>query len=103
MQFKDIGILTAVIMIVAMLVIPLPPWLLSFLIIINITLALMVLLTSMNMQEALQFSIFPSLVLLLTLFRLGLNVSTTRAILSKGDAGGVVDTFGTFVTGGILL
>ncbi|WP_336822485.1 flagellar biosynthesis protein FlhA [Sporosarcina sp. USHLN248] len=100
MQFKDIGVLAAVIMIVAMLVIPLPPWLLSFLIIINITLALLVLLTSMNMQEALQFSIFPSLLLLLTLFRLGLNVSTTRAILSQGDAGGVVDTFGTFVTGG---
>ncbi|GEN82011.1 flagellar biosynthesis protein FlhA [Sporosarcina luteola] len=100
MQFKDIGVLASVIMIVAMLVIPLPTWLLSFLIIINITLALMVLLTSMNMQEALQFSIFPSLLLLLTLFRLGLNVSTTRAILSNGDAGGVVDTFGTFVTGG---
>ena len=100
MQFRDIGVLAAVIMIVAMLVIPLPPWLLSFLIIINITLALMVLLTSMNMQEALQFSIFPTLLLLLTVFRLGLNVSTTRAILSNGDAGGVVETFGTFVTGG---
>ncbi|MDW0115717.1 flagellar biosynthesis protein FlhA [Sporosarcina thermotolerans] len=103
MQIKDIGVLAAVIMIVAMLVIPLPPWIISFLIIINITLALLVLLTSMNMQEALQFSIFPSLVLLLTLFRLGLNVSTTRAILSKGDAGGVVDTFGTFVTGGNIV
>lgn len=100
MQFRDIGVLAAVIMIVAMLVIPLPTWLLSFLIIINITLGLMVLLTAMNMQEALQFSIFPSLLLLLTLFRLGLNVSTTRAILSNGDAGGVVETFGTFVTGG---
>ncbi|QTD42312.1 flagellar biosynthesis protein FlhA [Sporosarcina sp. Te-1] len=103
MQFRDIGVLAAVIMIVAMLVIPLPPWLLSFLIIINITLALLVLLTAMNMQEALQFSIFPSLLLLLTLFRLGLNVSTTRAILSEGDAGGVVDTFGTFVTGGNIV
>ncbi len=103
MQFKDIGVLAAVIMIVAMLVIPLPPWLLSFLIIINITLALMVLLTSMNMQEALQFSIFPTLLLLMTVFRLGLNVSTTRAILSEGDAGGVVDTFGTFVTGGNMV
>ena len=50
-----------------------------------------------------QFSIFPSLLLLLTLFRLGLNVSTTRSILSKGDAGGVVDTFGTFVVGGNIL
>jgi len=103
LQFRDIGVLAAVIMIVAMLVIPLPPWLLSFLIIINITLGLMVLLTSMNMQEALQFSIFPTLLLLLTVFRLGLNVSTTRAILSEGDAGGVVETFGTFVTGGNII
>ncbi|NYF24246.1 flagellar biosynthesis protein FlhA [Sporosarcina sp. JAI121] len=103
MQFKDIGVLAAVIMIVAMLVIPLPPWLLSFLIIINITLGLLVLLTAMNMQEALQFSIFPTLLLLLTLFRLGLNVSTTRAILANGDAGGVVETFGTFVTGGNII
>lgn len=100
MQFKDLGVLAAVIMIVAMLVIPLPSGLLSFLIIINITLGLMVLLTAMNMKEALEFSIFPSLLLLLTLFRLGLNVSTTRAILTRGEAGGVVDTFGTFVTGG---
>lgn len=100
MQFKDIGVLASVIMIVAMLVIPLPSWLLSFLIIINITLGLLVLLTAMNMREALEFSVFPSLLLLLTLFRLGLNVSTTRAILTRGEAGGVVDTFGTFVTGG---
>ncbi|WP_025785031.1 flagellar biosynthesis protein FlhA [Sporosarcina sp. D27] len=103
MQFRDIGVLASVIMIVAMLVVPLPHWLLSFLIIINITLALLVLLTAMNMQEALQFSIFPSLLLLLTLFRLGLNVSTTRAILSDGSAGGVVDTFGSFVTGGNVI
>ncbi|AOV08254.1 flagellar biosynthesis protein FlhA [Sporosarcina ureilytica] len=103
MQYRDIGILAAVIMIVAMLVIPLPPWLLSFLIIINITIALMTLLTSMNMQEALQFSIFPTLLLLMTVFRLGLNISTTRAILSEADAGGVVDTFGSFVTGGNIV
>lgn len=103
MKFKDIAVLSSVILIVAMLVIPFPPWLLSLLIITNISLALLVLLTSMNMQEPLQFSIFPSLLLLLTLFRLGLNVSTTRSILSKGDAGGVVETFGTFVTGGNIL
>jgi flagellar biosynthesis protein FlhA len=89
-----------VILIVAMLIIPLPSWLLSVLIIFNISLALLVLLTSMNMREPLQFSIFPSLLLLLTLFRLGLNVSTTRSILSRGEAGGVVETFGTFVIGG---
>ena len=59
--------------------------------------------TSMNMKEALQFSIFPTLLLLVTLFRLGLNVSTTRAILADGDAGDVVETFGTFVTGGNIV
>ncbi|MEB7771776.1 flagellar biosynthesis protein FlhA [Kurthia gibsonii] len=103
MKIRDIGVLSAVIMIVAMLVVPLPPWLISFLIIVNLTLALLVLLTSMTMKEALQFSIFPSLLLLLTLFRLGLNVSTTRAILSEGDGGNVVETFGTFVVGGNIL
>ncbi|MGG3842357.1 flagellar biosynthesis protein FlhA [Anoxybacillus kestanbolensis] len=100
MSARDLSVLIMVVLIIAMLIIPLPSWLLSVLIIINISLALLVLLTSMNMSEPLQFSIFPSLLLLLTLFRLGLNVSTTRAILSKGEAGGVVETFGTFVIGG---
>src|SRR5690606_9837928 len=103
MQIRDIGVLAAVIMVVAMLIIPLPHWLLSFLIIINITFALLVLLTSMNMKEALDFSIFPTVILLLTLFRLALSVSTTRAILAEGDAGKVVETFGNFVTGGNIL
>lgn len=103
MSGKDLSVLLSVILIVAMLIIPFPGWLLSFLIIINISLALLVILTSMNMNEPLQFSIFPSLILLLTLFRLGLNVSTTRAILAEGDAGKVVETFGTFVTGGNVL
>src|SRR5699024_2233250 len=99
MKPQDLSVLLAVILIIVMLVIPLPGWLLSVLILCNISLALFVILVSMNTQEALQFSIFPSLLLLLTLFRLGLNVSTTRSILSKADAGGVVDTFGSFVIG----
>ncbi|ASS99926.1 flagellar biosynthesis protein FlhA [Geobacillus thermocatenulatus] len=99
-QIKDLSVLFLVVLIVAMLVIPLQTWLLSVLIIINISLALLVLLTAMNTKEPLEFSIFPSLLLVLTLFRLGLNVSTTRSILSKGEAGGVVETFGTFVVGG---
>ncbi|MFB5087138.1 flagellar biosynthesis protein FlhA [Psychrobacillus sp. PGGUH221] len=103
MQIRDISVLAAVISIVAMLVIPLPHWLISFLIIINITIALLILMTAMNMQEALQFSVFPTVLLLVTLFRLALNVSTTRAILAEGDAGKVVETFGTFVTGGNML
>src|SRR5690606_7955250 len=103
MRARELSVLLSVILIVAMLIIPFPSWLLSILILINISLALLVLLTSMNMQEPLQFSIFPSLLLLLTLFRLGLNVSTTRSILSEVDAGRVVETFGTFVTGGNIL
>ncbi|MFJ7735215.1 flagellar biosynthesis protein FlhA [Lysinibacillus sp. NPDC097287] len=103
MKVRDIGVLGAVILIVAMLIIPLPTWMLSFLIVINITLALIVLLTAMSMKEALDFSIFPSVILLLTLFRLGLSVSTTRAILANGDAGSVVETFGDFVVGGNIL
>lgn len=100
MSARDLSVLLSVILIVAMLIIPFPPWLLSVLIMVNISIALLVLLNTMNMTEPLQFSVFPSLLLLLTLFRLGLNVSTTRSILSKGEAGGVVETFGTFVVGG---
>ncbi|MBU5211130.1 flagellar biosynthesis protein FlhA [Bacillus obstructivus] len=103
MSTKDLSVILGVILIVAMLIIPFPPGLLSFLIIINISLALLVLLTTMNMTEPLQFSVFPTLLLILTLFRLGLNVSTTRSILSKGEAGGVVETFGTFVVGGNVI
>nr|MDH3076956.1 flagellar biosynthesis protein FlhA [Bacillus velezensis] len=103
MSTRDLSVLISVVLIVAMLVIPFPPWLLSILIIINISLALIVLLTTMNMQEPPQFSIFPSLLLLLTLFRLALNVSTTRSILSHGEGGKVVETFGNFVVGGNVL
>jgi flagellar biosynthesis protein FlhA len=99
MKARDFTVLLGVILIIVMLVIPLPGWLLSILILLNISLALIVILVSMNTTDALQFSVFPSLLLLLTLFRLGLNVSTTRSILSEGNAGGVVETFGTFVIG----
>src|SRR5690606_12555193 len=99
MRARDLSVLFGVILIIVMLVIPLPGWLLSILILVNISLALIVILVSMNMQDALEFSVFPSLLLLLTLFRLGLNVSTTRSILSEADAGGVVATFGSFVIG----
>ncbi len=103
MSAKEVTVFVSVITIVAMLIIPLPTWLLSILLILNISLAILVLLTSMSMTEPLQFSVFPTLLLLLTLFRLALNVSTTRAILTHGDAGGVVETFGSFVVGGNLI
>lgn len=103
MKPRDFIVLSGVILIVLMLIIPLPNFLISFFIIINISLALIVLLVSMNMKEPLEFSIFPSLLLLLTLFRLGLNVSTTRKILGTGNAGVVIETFGNFVIGGNAL
>lgn len=104
MAFRDLSVLIAVILIVVMLIIPLPPTLIDILIIINISIALIIILVSMNTREPLQFSIFPTLLLLVTLFRLGLNVSTTRAILgNQGDAGNVIETFGQFVVGGNTL
>ncbi|BAC13531.1 flagella-associated protein [Oceanobacillus iheyensis HTE831] len=99
MKARDISVLLGVILVIIMLVIPLPGALLSFFILINIILALIVILVAMNTTEPLQFGVFPTLILLLTLFRLALNVSTTRSILSEAEAGGVVDTFGTFVIG----
>lgn len=103
MHARDITVLVGVILIIAMLIIPLPSAMISVLIIINIALALLIILVAMNTNEPLQFSIFPSLLLLVTLFRLGLNVSTTRAILGRGEAGNVIDTFGEFVIGGNVL
>lgn len=100
MKVRDLSVLIGVILIIMMLVIPLPGGVLSVLILVNITISLIVILVAMNTTEVLQFSVFPTLLLLVTLFRLGLNVSTTRAILSEGDAGGVVETFGSFVIGG---
>lgn len=100
MKVRDLSVLIAVILIILMLVIPLPGGILSVLILLNITLSLMVILVAMNTTQVLQFSVFPTLLLLVTLFRLALNVSTTRAILAEGNAGGVVETFGSFVIGG---
>lgn len=100
MKIRDYVVLVSVIMIVVMMVIPLPPLLLDILIMINISLSLTIILVAMNTKEALQFSIFPTLLLLTTLFRLGLNVSTTRSILTNQTGGEVVETFGSFVVGG---
>jgi flagellar biosynthesis protein FlhA len=100
LKIRDYVVLLSVIMIVVMMVIPLPPILLDILIMINISLSLTIILVAMNTKEALQFSIFPTLLLLTTLFRLGLNVSTTRSILTNQTGGEVVETFGSFVVGG---
>jgi len=74
--------------------------LLDFLLLVNIGLSLVILLMTMYIKEALEFSIFPTILLITTVFRLALNVSTTRGILSTGQAGSVIATFGEFVMGG---
>ncbi len=90
-----------VVVIVLLLIIPMSPFMLDVMIIINIAVSLMILIISMNIKEALEFSIFPSLLLITTLFRLGINVSSTRNILSRGgEAGQVIKSFGSFVLQG---
>lgn len=90
-----------VVMIVLLLIIPLNPFLLDVMIIFNISVSLIILLVTMNIKDPLEFSIFPSLLLITTLLRLGLNISSTRSILSKGgQAGQVIQAFGSFVLQG---
>lgn len=90
-----------VVVIVLLLIIPLSPFFLDVMIILNISVALIILLISMSITESLEFSIFPSLLLITTLFRLGINVSSTRNILTNsGSAGQVIKAFGDFVLQG---
>lgn len=93
-----------VVIIVLFLILPLPTFLLDVLLIINIALSVMILLITMNISEPLEFSIFPSLLLVTTLFRLGMNVSSTRLILSNGGfAGNVIKAFGQLITQGNIV
>lgn len=90
-----------IIAVVLMIIIPLPPFILDLMFIINIAVSIIILLTTMYIKEALEFSVFPSLLLITTLFRLSLNVSSTRLILTNGGhAGAVIATFGNFVLQG---
>jgi flagellar biosynthesis protein FlhA len=90
----------AVVMVVMMMIIPLPPMLVDLCISLNISAALAIVVTTLYLPSALDFSSFPSLLLLTTLFRLAINVSVTRLVLLHGDAGHVVQSFGNFVVGG---
>ncbi|MCI1959308.1 MAG: flagellar biosynthesis protein FlhA [Clostridia bacterium] len=93
-----------VILIILLLIIPLSPFLLDILFVFNISISLIILLITMNIKEPLEFSIFPSLLLITTLFRLGLNVSSTRLILTRqGSAGQVIKAFGSFVLQGNVI
>jgi flagellar biosynthesis protein FlhA len=99
----QIGIPIAIVSIVVMMVVPLPAFLLDLFFVLNIALAVLVLLMSMQVQRPLDFAVFPSLLLVATMFRLALNVSSTRLVLLDGYAGKVIAAFGEFVIGGSLV
>ena len=97
---SDVIIAGLIIGIVLLIIIPLSPAVLDVLLTLSITLGLVILLITMFTVEPLQFSVFPSLLLVTTLFRLALNISSTRLILSNAAAGKVIAAFGEFVVGG---
>ncbi|SFH51317.1 flagellar biosynthesis protein FlhA [Pisciglobus halotolerans] len=95
----DIAIALLVVMILGMIIVPLPSPLLDFMLVINISLSLIILLLTLFTKSVLEFSTFPTVLLITTMFRLALNISSTRLILTQGAAGQVIDTFANFVAG----
>ncbi|MBJ7471511.1 MAG: FHIPEP family type III secretion protein, partial [Solirubrobacteraceae bacterium] len=98
--YTDLIAASFVVIVIVMMIVPLPPALLDILIALNISMALAIVITTLYVPRALDFSVFPSLLLMTTLLRLAINVSVTRLILLHGDAGHVVEAFGEFVVGG---
>ncbi|WFD11693.1 flagellar biosynthesis protein FlhA [Tepidibacter hydrothermalis] len=99
----DIIVTLGIIGIILMIIIPVPLFMLDILLSLNISLSLLILLIAIYNKEALEFSVFPSLLLITTLFRLALNITSTRYILGTGSAGNVIEAFGNFVMGGNAL
>lgn len=102
-RYSDIVLAFGVILIIAMMVIPIPTPILDLLLTTNISLGLVILLVAMYILTPLDFSSFPSLLLVATLFRLALNISTSRQILTTGEGGSVIEAFGSFVIGGNIV
>ena len=102
-RITDNAIALFVVVVVMFLFIPLRPEILDILLIVNLGLSIMILMITMNISEALDFSIFPSLLLITTLFRLGMNVSSTRMILTTGNPGVVINNFGNLITQGNIV
>ncbi|HRS02577.1 MAG TPA: flagellar biosynthesis protein FlhA, partial [Bacteroidota bacterium] len=96
----DLILAAGVLVIMALLLIPLPPFMLDVLLAVNISISVLILLISLYLRTPLEFSSFPTILLLTTLFRLGLNVASTRLILGKAYAGHIIQAFGTFVIQG---
>jgi flagellar biosynthesis protein FlhA len=102
-RISQLAVPIGIVMIIVMMVVPMPSMLLDLLIAGNITAALLIVLVSMQVSRPLDFSVFPALILVATLFRLALNISATRLVLLDGFAGKVIDAFGHFVVGGSLI
>jgi flagellar biosynthesis protein FlhA len=102
-SYTNIILAIGLVAILATLIVPLPTMLLDLLIACSISLSIAVLIVTLSSREALELSTFPSLLLFTTLFRLSLNVASTRLILLQGDAGRIIQTFGGFVAGGSVV
>ena len=100
MKLRDLSVAIVIVVIVLLIILPTPPFMLDILLSVNIAISVVMLLNAVYAKNTLEFSIFPSLLLITTLFRLGLNVNTTKLILGKGEAGDVIEGFGGFVAGG---
>jgi flagellar biosynthesis protein FlhA len=100
LSHADLIAAVAVVMVVVMMIVPLPPALIDLFITLNISSAIVIVIATLYVPRALDFSAFPSLLLLTTMFRLAINISVTRQILLHGDGGAVVEAFGNFVVGG---
>ncbi len=103
MKIKEAFLGIFIILIVLVLIIPIPSFLLDFLFMINIFFAVLILLDAIYSKKALDMSMFPTILLVTTLFRIALNLSSTKLILLQGDAGKVIETFGNFVAGGNMV
>ncbi len=100
---RDMAVIVGIIGIVVMMIIPIPTFLVDILLALMISIAIMTLMISMYLENVLDFSVFPGLLLILSLFRISLNIATTRMILADGEAGEVINSFGEFVTSGNIV
>jgi flagellar biosynthesis protein FlhA len=98
-RYFEILVAFAVVGVIGIIILPMPTFLLDFLLTINLTISVLILLLTLFTKNVLEFSIFPSMLLVMTMYRLGLNISSTRLILGHGYAGEVINAFATFVTG----
>ena len=103
MRKADFGVAAYLVAAFVMLIVPIPSWLLDILLACNIAVAFTILFGTMFSKEVLDMSYFPTILLFTTIFRIALNVSSTRLILTTGDPGEVVATFGSYVGGGDLI